>query len=94
MATSKEQISGWFDRGVKEGATHLIIVCDTFEHEDYPCWVHPGQDFWAKYEEFNGQNMQRIMEVYDLSAAKEAQMNERRALRVPPRSESDAKVNG
>jgi hypothetical protein len=83
--SNKEEISGWFDRGVKEGASHLIVVCDTFDHDDYPVWVHPGQDFWAKYEEYNGKDMQRIMEVYDLSHDKQAQMCEHRAHRVPNR---------
>jgi hypothetical protein len=37
--TSKQQISDWFDEGVKNNATHMIIVCDTYEHDDYPVWA-------------------------------------------------------
>lgn len=85
MAASRADISEWFDRGVKEGATHLIVVCDTYDHADYPSWVHPGQDFWATYESYDGKSMQRVMEVYDLKHDKQSQMNEHRAHRVPNR---------
>lgn len=33
MGTTQQEISEWFDRGVKEGATHMIVVCDTFDYE-------------------------------------------------------------
>ena len=31
MATTKEEIGKWFDSGVKQGATHLLVVCDTYD---------------------------------------------------------------
>ena len=42
--TTKHEIAQWFDRGVSEGATHMIVVCDTFDHEDYPVYVTPSDD--------------------------------------------------
>lgn len=35
MTTTKEQIREWFVEGVKQKATHMVIVCDTFDWEDY-----------------------------------------------------------
>jgi hypothetical protein len=35
MAASKNQIREWVDRGVKTGATHVIIVYDRWDYEDY-----------------------------------------------------------
>jgi hypothetical protein len=32
MATTKEDISQWFDEGVKKGATHMLVVTDTFDY--------------------------------------------------------------
>lgn len=84
MAASLRDIADWFERGKKEGATHLIVVCDTFDHDDYPTWVHPGQDFWEKYDHYNGKNMQRVMEVYDLRMSWTKQSTGR-AHNVPPR---------
>jgi hypothetical protein len=79
MATSREDIRGWLKEGKKQGATHTIVVCDTFDHEDYPVHVKPGEDVRKKYEEYNGPNMQRVMEVYSHAHDHEAQLNEHRA---------------
>ena len=79
MAASRKDISGWFDRGIAEGATHMIVVCDTYDWEDYPVFVKPGQDARAEAAKNNGVNMQKVMEVYDLSMDKSLQMNETRA---------------
>lgn len=83
--TTMQEISDWFDRGIEEKAAYMIVVCDTFDHEDYPVYTSVGQ-FWAKFEAVNGLNMQRIMEVYDLSADKAEQLATGRNHRTPPRS--------
>lgn len=75
MATTKDDLRHWFDRGVKCGATHMIVVCDTFEHEDYPVYVDPDADLHDVVKRHDEQSMQRVMEVYDLKADREAQMS-------------------
>jgi hypothetical protein len=82
MATSKFEISSWFDRGVKQGATHMIVVCDTFDHEDYPCYAESPEDAQKVYDEHNGPNMQRVMEVYDLRMDKASQLAKYRAFHL------------
>lgn len=37
--TTQSQIRDWFQEGVHLGASHLVVVCDTFDHEDYPVYV-------------------------------------------------------
>lgn len=54
-------------RDKKAVYTHLVVVCDTFDHEDYPVYVKLGQDVRKVVAEYNGPNMQRVMEVYDLT---------------------------
>lgn len=77
MGTSRQEISEWFERGVSAGATHMIVVCDTFDHEDYPVYVGPDEDLRKEYDKYNGKNMQRVMEVYVLDPSrKEAQLSE------------------
>jgi len=44
MSTSREQISKWFDRAKEHGATHMLVVCDTFDWEDYSVEVMPHQN--------------------------------------------------
>lgn len=79
MAASVGSISAWFDTGVAQGSTHMIVVCDSFDWEDYPVYVTPSQDVRERMTDFDGKNMQRIMEVYNLSMDKEKQLSEFRA---------------
>jgi hypothetical protein len=83
MGTTQKEISEWFDRGLAQGATRMIVVCDTFGNEDYPSYVMPDQDVRNVAENQYGfpnmKNMQRVMEVYDLRKDKATQLNEHRA---------------
>lgn len=79
--TNRTEIAGWFDKGVMIGATHLIVVCDTYDHEDYPVFMSSPADCLAKYK--HPGEMQRVMEVYDLAQDKAEQMAEFRAMRLP-----------
>ena len=44
MATTKQVIRRWLKEAKAKGATHMIVVCDTFDHEDYPVFVMPGDN--------------------------------------------------
>lgn len=79
MSTTKPEIKEWLEDGKKKGATHMIVVCDTFDHEDYPVYVLPGEDARQKYQDYNGPDMQRVMEVYSYAIDLDRQIAERRA---------------
>lgn len=79
MAATKQDIREWLARGKKENATHVIVVCDSFDYDDYPVMVKKGQDAFAIAKEYDEKNMQRVMEVYNLSMDIEKQLNEHRA---------------
>lgn len=55
----------------------MIVVCDTYNHEDYPVYVMPGEDAQSDVrkmvEEYGKKSMQRVMEVYKLELGKDAQ---------------------
>lgn len=74
MGTTRDEIREWLERGKAQGATHMIVVCDTYDYEDYPVFVMPGEDVKAKHAEYNGQNMQRVMEVYSYARDLEEQL--------------------
>lgn len=68
MGITVQDLKTWYDHGVKAKATHMIVVCDTFDYEDFAVYIEKGQNFYSKYNEYtNGKNMARIVEVYDLS---------------------------
>ena len=79
MAASYEDIHAWLQRGKREGATHVIVACDTFSWEDYPVYVQPDQQVKEQIDKYNGKNMQKIMEVYNLALDIDAQLKEGRA---------------
>lgn len=79
MGTSKEDIRNWIKSGQEQGATHVIVVCDTFDWEDYPIYVMPTDDVQKKFADYNGPNMQKVMEVYNLSKDIDKQVSQNRA---------------
>ena len=79
MATEKSDIQRWLERGKEEGATHLIVVCDSFDYEDYPVFVNSQENVHEKESEYNGKSMQRVMEVYNLSMDWDTQLNQFRS---------------
>jgi hypothetical protein len=82
MATSKDEIRRWLIEARKQGATHVIVVCDTWDYEDYPVSVMPNEDVRQKFNEYSTMSMQRVMEVYALARDIDAQLQEHRAFHL------------
>lgn len=79
MATTMADIREWFIKGVREGHTHMIVVCDTYDYEDFPRYVSGTADeVRAMVDEANGKNMEKVMEVYNLQKDREVQIIRRR----------------
>lgn len=76
MAASRDDISQWFDRGVAQRATHMIVVTDTFDWDDYPVFVRPEDDAFEVASAYDQKNMQAVIGVYSLSMDKEPQITE------------------
>lgn len=78
MGTSRKDIKEWFEHGVEQKATHLLIICDTYDWEDYPSYAYSLEQ--AKKSFNSPGEMQRIMEVYNLSIDMDKQLNEHRSM--------------
>lgn len=76
-ATTQAEIRQWFIRGVAEGHTHLMVRCDTFDHDDYPVYRDSAEE--ARKLADDTSNMQSTHEVYNLKADMESQLAERRS---------------
>jgi hypothetical protein len=85
MAATRREISDWFDRGVEAGMAYMLVVCDRFDHEDYPVYTENDELALKAHAEHDGPNMQKVMEVYDLRLDKTTQLNEWRAFNLPVR---------
>ena len=90
MAASLKDIAGWFQDGLDKKAAYMIVVCDTFDYDDYPVYTNAGDEFWIKYDAVKTQQMTRIMEVYDL-AKPWTQQSQGRVWNVPDRPNTQGK---
>jgi len=67
MAATKKDVDRWVEEGKAQGATHIVSMCDTFDWDDYPIFVMPGQDPERIRRANHGNNMQKCNEIIDLS---------------------------
>lgn len=84
--TTKDEIATWFGEGKGRGATHMLVVVDEFDYEDYPVYVQPSDKpnaVQAAVDRYDSSSMQRVLEVYDLSMDAHVQLNQPRAWHVP-----------
>jgi hypothetical protein len=77
MGTTKEDIREWFREAKKHKATHLLVVCDTFEYTDYPIEVLEGEKIEKVIKDFS-KNMQKVIEVYNIKIDMEKQLSQDR----------------
>lgn len=78
--TTRSEIENWLRRLYEDDdLSHMIVVCDTFDYEDYPAYVKKDEDVRDRAREIEDMKMQRLMEVYSKTYTLEDQMAERRA---------------
>lgn len=77
MAASMEDLRNWFRHGAASGHRYMIVLCDTYDWEDYSKYADSRQG--AQEIVDNPGDMTRVMEVYDLEASMETQLAEYRA---------------
>lgn len=81
--TTRNEIKYWLYEGKADrNKTHMIVVCDTFDWENYPVYVTRQERAREKYKEYNEKNMQRVIEVYSYKDDLESQLNEGRAFHL------------
>jgi len=73
VAATKADIRRWFAQGRLLGWTHLIVVCDTFDHNDYPMYASSADEARNLFADTS--EMKTPMEVYNLALPAEAQLN-------------------
>lgn len=84
MSTRRDEIEEWFRGGSERHARYLLVVADTFSHEDYPTYAKDDDECRRKMADCTTENMQRVVEIYDLRAPMEPQLNMHRAWFPPP----------
>ena len=83
MAASAEDIRSWLNRAkAKPNCTHVVVVCDTYDWEDYPVFVMQNEDIQEQVDHYNGSSMQKVLEVYKLDLDLDTQMQEPQACQM------------
>ena len=77
-------IGKWLMTGREEGATHMIVVCDTWDHEDFPVFVMPDQDVHEVEAGYRADSMNRVVEVYWLEGDLNQQLGLHRSFTYGP----------
>lgn len=68
--TSRNEIAEWFEEGVIQDATHMLVVWDTFDNSDYPVYVTREELVTEVVQRYQAKPMDRINEVYVLDPAR------------------------
>ena len=76
MTAMLSDIKAWFDEGVNKGATHMLVVWDSFSFE--PKYVMPDEDPHAKVAKHSKKNKQ-VKELYNLRLSRGIQLSQHRA---------------
>ncbi len=76
--TTRNDIRAWLDRATEEHS-HMIVVCDSYDHSNYPVFVNDVEDINERIANYQQADMQQIMEVYNLSKNIDEQLSEHRA---------------
>jgi len=82
MPATKNNLIKWFQIGVKNNQSYMIIECDTYNFDDFPIYTNSLEEFEEEYKKVSSRRNQ-IMEVYDLKIDMNLQMNEDRSFHYP-----------
>lgn len=64
--TSRSEIRDWLGSAeeMSKSFSHMIVVCDSFDYEDYPVHVNRDENVQDVIDNYSSKPMQQIMEVY------------------------------
>ena len=79
MTATKNDIERWLEYAKENGATHLIVAVDRFDHDNYPVYISPDKKVKEEIKRINNSSMQGIDEIYNMSMDIEKQLIEHRA---------------
>lgn len=77
----RQDIGLWFDQGLAEGATHLLVVRDK-DHKIRPVYARPGESARTMYRSYQFRNDQQVTAVYSLREDRASQLVEWRPMHI------------
>jgi hypothetical protein len=83
MTASKNDILHWIDEAKERGSAYLIIGLDPFDYDNFPIYCESGDECRYKIDDLL-RTGNRYDEVYNMSMDIDDQINEYRAMNLPP----------
>lgn len=81
MSVSKEWIRNRLYSGKKNGYSHMVVICDSWDYTDFVIFIKEEENIDDKLKDYVGLNtLYRIMEIYNYSIDLEYQLNEYRTM--------------
>lgn len=82
LESRRQLIPEWWEAGKAKGATHLIVVRDSFSYEYYPVYVMPDQNVFLVADEHrtNPNEMRKLMEVFSYAHPLVTQLAQERTM--------------
>jgi aspartyl/asparaginyl-tRNA synthetase len=75
MAATRDKIREWVKDALEKKASHLIVMRDIIDTNDYPVIVKKSENVKEKIEHFENLSNQKMLEVYNLSKDIETQIS-------------------
>lgn len=70
----------WLDEGRQKGASHCLIVCDTWDYadgfEDFPVYVMPQENLEEVIRKYPRGGIEVFVEQFDLSSSLDEQVDQ------------------
>ena len=79
MPALLKEIKKWLEDAKSKGSGFLIVMCDTFDNDDYPIFIEKGEDIKEEVKKLHRKDMQRAVEIYDMDKDLDSQIEEHRA---------------
>lgn len=80
MAATKEYLRNMLYEGKDKGYSHMVVVCDTWDYEDFVVFVKKDENLTNRLKSYREPNtMYRVMEIYNYEIDLEYQLDEYRA---------------
>ena len=67
MTATRQEVDQWIETARENGNTHIVVMCDTFDYDNYPIYVNSQEEADKAVKDKSGKNMQQLQEIIDVT---------------------------
>ena len=65
LRTPEQELQRWIKGAEEAGATYMLVVCDTFDYDEYPTHVYPGDSLHEVQKKYKD-SVEEIIAITDV----------------------------